>query len=64
MTHQRTSLSLAALKKIISGVDRSIALFDRTGKALGAPEKKVRERLVEVRRQLGEQLEHHSENKE
>lgn len=63
MTDQYTSLSLTALKKIISGVDQALAIFDRQRKPLAAAEENVRAMLRKLRRQLGDQLEHHPENR-
>ena len=63
MTDQYTSLSLTALKEIISGVDQTLAIFDRQRKPLAASEENVRTMLRKLRRQLKDQLEHHPENR-
>jgi hypothetical protein len=50
MTDQRSFLSAAARKEIITGIDRALAVFDRTGKYLTPSEEGVRARLRDLRR--------------
>lgn len=63
MTGQRTSLSLAALKQIIAGIDQSIAVFDRTGASLTSSEWGVRNMLYKLRGELAGQIDRHPENR-
>jgi hypothetical protein len=63
MTDQYTSLSLATLKEISAGVDRTLAIFDRQTKPLSAAEESVRSMLRKLRLQLDKQLEDHPENR-
>lgn len=63
MTEQYTSLSLATLKEIAAGVDRTLALFDRHRMPLASSEENVRSMLQKLRLQLQKQIEHHPDNR-
>jgi len=63
MTDQYTSLTLATLKEIATGLDRTIALFNRHHKPLSSAEEDVRAMLQKLRLQLEKQIIHHPENR-
>ena len=63
MTDQYTSLSLTTLKEIATGVDRTLAIFERHRKPLASSEEDVRAMLQKLRRQLQKQMEHHPDNR-
>lgn len=56
MTDQGSFLSVAARKEVIAGIDRALAVFEKTGKYLTSDEEKVRVRLRELRHQAEEQF--------
>lgn len=62
MTDQYTSLTLATLKEIAAGLDRTLALFNRHGRTLASAEEDVRAMLQKLRLQVEKQIEHHPDH--
>lgn len=63
MPNAPSSRSLAALKEILAGVERTIAIFERSGRSLVDPDDAVGTKLRRLRRLLQEQIEVHPENR-
>ena len=63
MTGQYTSLTLAALKQILAGIEGTLAIIDREGDFLSSSEKRVKDMLQRLRRQVQNQIENHPENR-
>jgi hypothetical protein len=64
MPEHRTSLSLATLKEVLASVERTIAIFERSGRPLVDPDDNVGVKLRNLRRQLEEQIERHPHNRD
>lgn len=61
MTDQFTSLTTAAIKEIISHIDKSLAVFEKYRGRMSVPELQVKSMLTALRKQMVEQLQRQTE---
>jgi hypothetical protein len=64
MPEHPTSLSLAALKEILAGVERTLVIFERSGLSLRDPAGEVGIKLRKLKHQLEAQVKRHPDNRD